>query len=182
MGAADRFKNASTDFGVDRVKPLPPIYREEKDDKGVTKPVFDRAGIYRVKVEKCIWVDPRKGPDLFIAEFTIVKSNNEKAPVGSRFAFKQNMELEAANTRVVEFMFAGSGVDRRKPDGLAIIKQLEDEGKIPEMLAETLEDPTDPACKNSLKDALLDVEVEERIAKNGFPYKHYSFYPVAEQK
>ncbi len=181
MSAAERFKNANANFGADRVKPLPPIYKEQTDN-GVTKQVFDRAGIYRVKVAKCIWVDPRKGPDLFISEFEVLKSNNEKVPVGSRQAFKQNMELDAANTRVVEFMFAASGIDRRDGEGLEIIKQAEKDEKIPAMLAETLDDPTDPACKNALKGALLDVEVEERIAKNGFPYKHYSFFPVKQEQ
>lgn len=182
MSAAERFKNANTNFGADRVKPLPPIYREEKDDKGVTKLVFERAAHYRVQVEKCVWIDPRKGPDLYISEFRILKSNNDKAQVGSRHSYKQNTELDAANTRMVEFMFAASGVDRREAEGLAIIKQAEAENLIPQMLAETLDDPTDPSCKNSLKGAIIDVEVEERISKDGFPYKHYSFFPVKQEQ
>lgn len=179
MGAADRFKKASTEFGVDRVKPLPFIFREEKDEQGAVKQIYEADGKYRVKILKCIWVSPRKGPDLFISEFEILQSNNPKAPVGSRFAFKQNMELDAANTRIVEFLFAAVGLDRRNPEHLVEIKKFDEDGKIPDMLAETLEDPKDPTCKNSLKDAFLDVEVTEGVSKEGFQYRKYSFFPVA---
>jgi len=179
MSARDRFKNANTNFGVDRLKALPAITQEKQDEKGTTQEVYAADANYRVKVLSCKWISPRKGDDMFIAEVEILKSNNPKAPVGAKFAYKENMGRDAANARLVDFMFAALGVDRRDAKQLAEIKKLEADGKIPDMLAESLDDSSDPACKNALKDCVLDVEVTQRISKEkGQPYRFYSFFAV----
>jgi hypothetical protein len=78
-------------------------------------------------------------------------------------------------------MFAAMGFDRRIADELAQIKELDSGGQIPDMLAETLEDPKDPKCKNKLAGQLLDVEVKQITTKGkGQPFNLHTFSPNAE--
>lgn len=183
MSAADRFKGANTKFS-DRGEYLIPIQREETVDvAGVktTKLVYDSPANYQLKIKRCIWKTaraPKKG-DFYIVEAEVVTSNNPRVPVGSTRTWMQSMDNDVGPTAVTDFMFAALGMDRRDKDGLVEIKKIDAEGKLPEMLASTLEDPTEPSCENSLRDALVNVEVKEITTKaKGQPFNLHTFFPA----
>lgn len=189
MGAIDRFKGANTKFS-ERGEYLIPIMREEKqkDEKsGVEKTVlvYDSPANYTLKIKRCIWktARPPKKDEWYLVEFEVVKSNNPRVPVGALRTWMQGMDNDAGPTAVTDFMFAALGFDRRNAQELAEIKKLDAEGAIPAMLAETLEDPTDPACKNALAGLLVDVEVKEIITKaKQQKFNLHSFFPNKDEK
>lgn len=189
MGAIDRFKGANTKFS-ERGEYLIPIMREEKqkDEKsGIEKTVlvYDSPANYTLKIKRCIWktARPPKKDEWYLVEFEVVKSNNPRVPVGALRTWMQGMDNDAGPTAVTDFMFAALGFDRRNAAELAEIKKLDVEGKIPAMLAETLEDPTDPACKNALAGFFVDVEVKEIITKgNQRAFNLHSFFPNKDEK
>lgn len=185
MGAADRFKGANTKFS-DRGEYLIPIQREEKSEVAgnvTTKLVYDSPANYRLKIKRVIWKTaraPKKG-EFYIVEAEVVTSNNPRVAVGSARTWMQAMDNDVGPTAATDFMFAALGMDRRDKDGLAQIKALDAAGKLPEMLASTLEDPTDPTCENSLRDCLVDVEVKEITTKGkGQPFNLHTFFPVKQ--
>lgn len=187
MGAADRFKGANTKFS-ERGEYLIPIQREEEVTNPVTKSVttklvYDSPANYRLKIKRCIWKSarPPKRGEYYIVEAEVLKSNNSRVQVGSVRTWMQAMDNDVGPTSATDFMFAAIGMDRRDAETLVEIKKLDVEGKLPDMLAETLEDAADPACKNSLKDAIVDVEVKEITTKGkGQPFNLHTFFPVKD--
>lgn len=188
MAAIDRFKGANTKFS-ERGEYLIPIMREEqvKDEKTgqvATKLVYDSPANYTLKIKRCIWktARPPKKDEWYLVEFEVVKSNNPRVPVGALRTWMQGMDNDAGPTAVTDFMFAALGYDRRNAQELAEIKRLDKEEKIPGMLAETLDDPTDPACQNALSDFLINVEVKEIITKEKKQkFNLHSFFPEEAQ-
>lgn len=182
MGAADRFKGANTKFS-ERGEYLLPLQREEKDDKGTTKLVYDSPANYRLKIKRCLWKSARapKRGEFYIVEAEVVKSNNPRVQVGSVRTWMQAMDNDVGPTSATDFMCAALGFDRRNAEDLVEIKKFDAAGELPNMLASTLEDPTDPACENSLKDAFVDVEVKEIITKaKQQAFNLHTFYAVKE--
>lgn len=194
MAAIDRFKGANTKFS-ERGEYLIPIMREEqvKDEKTgniSTKLVYDSPANFTLKIKRCLWktARPPKKDEWYLVEFEVVKSNNPRVQVGSLRTWMQGMDNDAGPTAVTDFMFAALGYDRRNAQELAEIKRLDKEvddngvTTIAKMLAETLDDPTDPACKNCLSDFLLNVEVKEIITKEKKQkFNLHSFFPEEAQ-
>jgi hypothetical protein len=179
MGAADRFKGANTKFS-ERGEYLVPIMKdvEVTDTLGAKKiaSVYDRPANFTLKIKRCIWKTSREKKDFFIAEFDVVASDNPKVPVGASRTWMQNMDGDVGESAVPAFMFACLGLDRRDAKDLAEIKKIEADQELPGMLAATLEDPTDTACENSLKDLFVDVEVKEiETKKNKTPFNAHTF-------
>lgn len=187
MGAADRFKGANTKFS-ERGEYLVPILREEKQKDEAsgqerTVLVYDRPANYRLKILRCKWktARPPKKDEWYLVEVEVVKSNNPRVEVGSLRTWMQGMDNDAGPTAVTDFMFAAIGKDRRNATELAEIKQLDKDGKIPDMLAETLDDPTDPACKNALEGCFVDVEVKEIVTKEKKQkFNLHTFFPAKD--
>lgn len=184
MGAIDRFKNANTKFS-ERGEYLTPITKEqtfEENGKQVTKEVYDRPAHYTLKVQRIQWKNarpPKKG-EFYIVEGEVTKSDNPKHPVGVKRTWMQAMDNDVGSTSATDFMVAALGYDRRNPDELAKIRKLEKDDRLPALLAETLDDPTDPSCKNAFHDFEVDVEVKEIITKgNQKPFNLHTFTPNA---
>lgn len=166
MSAIDKFKKANTNFS-ERGEYLYPIYREEKNEKGETIQVFDREANYRVQIRRCLYKvarPPKKG-EYYIAEFTVLESDNPKIPTGSRRTWMQSMDTDAGSTAVPAFVFACLGLDRGNAEDLAKIKKVEADDELASLIASTLEDPTDNACENALKEFEVNVVVREIITK-----------------
>lgn len=188
MGAIDRFKNANTKFS-ERGEYLLPIQREEKvidpvSKQETTKLVYDSPANYTLKIQRVIWKSarPPKRGEFYIVEGEVLKSSNPRVAVGSKRTWMQAMDNDVGPTSATDFMFAALGFDRRDAEQLAEIKKLDVSGKLPEMLAETLDDPTDPACKNALKDCIVDVEVKEIITKaKGQAFNLHTWFPAQPQ-
>ena len=185
--AADRFKGANTKFS-ERGEYLLPLQREEKvidpatgKETGTTKLVYDSPANYRLKIKRCLWKSARapKRGEYYIVEGEVVKSSNPRVQVGSVRTWMQAMDNDVGQTSATDFMCAALGFDRRDATDLVEIKKFDAAGKLPEMLASTLEDPTDPACENSLKELFVDVEVKEITTKvKQQPFNLHTFYPV----
>ena len=180
MSARDKFARANTKFS-ERGEYLIPNMREEKDDKGVTHLVYDSPANYRLKIQRCVWktARPPKRGEFYIVEAEVLQSNNPRVPVGVKRTWMQAMDNDTGPTAATDFMLAALGLDRRQQAVLEEIRKLEKEDKLPDMLAETLDDPTDPSCKNALKGLLVDVEVKEIITKEKQQkFNLHTFFPV----
>jgi hypothetical protein len=183
MSAADRFRKANTKFS-ERGEYLIPIEREDKvfDAAGKetgTKLVYDRPANYTLKILKCHYLVTREKDEFFILEGEVVKSDNPRVAVGLKRTWMQGMLNDVGPTAVTDFMFAAYGFDRRDSKTLAEIKKIDAEGKLPEMLAEILDDPTDPTCKNALAGKLVDVEVKEILTKvKKEKFNLHTFFPT----
>lgn len=188
MGAIDRFRNANTKFS-ERGEYLTPMTRDEKVIDPVTKlettkEVYDRPAHYRIKVQRIQWKQaraPKKG-EYYIVEGEVTKSDNPKHPVGVKRTWMQAMDNDVGPTAATDFVFAALGYDRRNPEELEEMKQLEKDGELPAILAETLDEPTDPACKNALAGLEVDVEVKQIVTKGKQqPFNLHTFSPTPEQ-
>ncbi len=168
MAAIDRFKGANTKFS-ERGEYLTPIQREEKQADGTYAP---RPG-------HLPGARPPKRGEYYIVEGEVVQSSNPRVAVGSVRTWMQSMDNDVGQTAVTAFMFAALGLDRRNSEDYAQMSKLESEGKLPEMLAETLvQDPTDPVCKNALAGAVVDVEVKEITTRGkGLPFNLHTWSP-----
>jgi hypothetical protein len=180
MAAIDRFRGANTKFS-ERGEYLAPIQREEKQEDGSTKLVYDSPAIFTLKISRCLWktARPPKRGEYYIVEGEVVRSSNPRVAEGSIRTWMQSMDNDAGQTAVTAFMFAALGLDRRNSEDYARMKEIEDAGKLPEMLAETLaKDPTDPLCKNALEGCVVDVEVKEITTKGkGLPFNLHTWSP-----
>lgn len=180
MAAIDRFKGANTKFS-ERGEYLTPIQREEKQADGTTKLVYDSPAIYTLSIKRCLWKSarPPKRGEYYIVEGEVVQSSNPRVAVGSVRTWMQSMDNDVGQTAVTAFMFAALGLDRRNSEDYAQMSKLESEGKLSEMLAETLvQDPTDPVCKNALAGAVVDVEVKEITTRGkGLPFNLHTWSP-----
>ena len=173
MGAASRFKGANTKFS-ERGEYLLPLQNEKGEATGPAN--------YQLEVRRCIWKDARDKSEFYIAEFEVKKSTNPKVPVGSVRTWMQKWN-DAGKTAAADFMFATIGMDRRNAAELAEIKKLDEDGKIPEMLAATLDDPNDKDCQNSLKGFLVDCEVTEIITREKKQkFNKHTFFPVKKEE
>lgn len=169
MSAKARFAKANTKFS-ERGEYLTPIMREEKTKneqtgQETTALVYDQPANYTLKIRRCTWKESRKKDNFYIVEAEVVKSSNPRVAVGQVRTWMQAMDNDVGPTAVTDFMFAALGFDRRQSDELAKIKELDASNAIQDMLAETLDDPSDAACKNSLKDHVVECEVKEIITK-----------------
>lgn len=172
MSAVDRFKGANTNFS-ERGERLTPCQKEELVDGKIVYHYLGPAD-YVLKVIKCQWKKARDNTEYYIADFEVVASTNPDVKPGARRNWMQPMTGKAAdiaNTRVTEFMLAALGMEKSDP----VVKQLEKEGKLPQMLAETLDDPTDPVCTNALKGNLLRANYKQEVSKEGKTYIRPSF-------
>lgn len=184
MGAAARFANANTKFS-ERLGFLLPIQKEveivKPDGSKETKLVYDCPANYEVKIRRCKYqtARPPKKDEWYIAEFEVLKSSNPRIAVGALRAWMQAMDNDAAGAATTDFMFAALGLDRRVASELAEIKKLDAEGVLPAMLADTLDDPTDPEnCHNALEGKIVCVEVQEIITKGkGQPFNRHTWTP-----
>lgn len=184
MSAAERFKQANAKFS-ERGEYLPPNQREEKQADGSTKLVYDSPANYTLKVRRCVWktARPPKRDEFYIVEAEVTKSSNPRVAVGSIRTWMQGMTNEAGPTAVTAFLVAALGYDRRDASDKAAIEGLDKGGKLPALLAQTLEDPTDSSCVNALKDFEVNVEVKEIITKgNQKPFNLHTFFPADDMK
>ncbi len=179
MGAADRFRKANTKFS-ERGEYLIPHQREEKDEKtGTTRLVYDRPANYTIRITKCHYLESREKDEFFIVDFEVVKSDNPRVGAGVKRTWMQGMLNDVGPTAVTAFMFAAYGFDRQDAKTAIEIKKLDEEGKLPGMLAEVLDDPTDPTCKNSLAGLEVEVEVKEiETKKEKKAFNLHTFFPV----
>lgn len=189
MGAIDRFKGANTKFS-ERGEYLTPIMRDETivdpvTKQATTKQVYDSPAHYTLKVQRIQWKNarpPKKG-EFYIVEGEVTKSDNPKVPVGVKRTWMQAMDNDAGPTAATDFVCAALGYDRRNPEELAAIRKLEKDDRLPALLAETLEDPTDPLCKNALRDFEIDVEVKEIITKEKKqPFNVHNWTPSKDMR
>lgn len=134
-------------------------------------------GQYVLKIKRNIVKHSRTNKDLWIAECTIVESNNPEHPVGADRNWVQDLSDPQVGFRSVKgFLYATMGLDTKNAEHKKLIDECEAEEeevvidgvkrtvkkdpRIVTMMNGAVEDPSDPACKNSLKDALVRVEVK----------------------
>lgn len=120
----------------------------------------------------------RKQRDFWIAEFEVIASNNPQHPVGSLRNWMQNISDPQVGFRAVKaYVFAALGLDHKEPEDKKVIES-EIEPSIDTVLAEALEDPKDPACKNALKGAVVKCEVTKiKTKEKNADFSLHAFSP-----
>lgn len=91
----------------------------------VSKVPFFKAGFLgELQIDKCIHMTTRKGDAAFIAEFTVLSTNDANAvAVGTKRSWYQSLKEETGHDAVILFLYAALGLDKAK-DGDKIAKDV----------------------------------------------------------
>ncbi len=136
-------------------------------------------GVYSLKVIRNKTIKSREGLDLWIAEWEVTASNNPAHPVGSQRNWSVNIsDADQGFKNIKAYVYAALGYTYSNPADKAEI-DANIEPKIDQVLASTLEDPTDPACTNSLAGEEFHAEVKGSKTKAGFDFMKHTFSPKA---
>lgn len=136
-------------------------------------------GLYELEIQRCIVTNSRENKSLFFAEVTVLESNNAQHPKGSKRSWCQNMGNDSAMPALTRFLLSALGVDHRSSEGKKAFEDIQE--KLPETMTEALEDPKDPACKNSLKGFKVACEVITK-PKKGDPKSSFSNHYFSPSK
>jgi hypothetical protein len=118
-------------------------------------------GNYRLSVDTLKMFEGRNAITWFCAEVTVLTSNTDLVPVGSRRAWLQDMTKEVSHSNVKGFF-------------LALMPDMPEDQYTGQVLMNLVDE------KNPAQGSTVQVGVEHRMSKNsGREYKHFSWMPSA---
>lgn len=156
------------------------IFKGLRDAKVFERGVFLSEGGYRLRVLKCLLKHTRKSGDAYIVEFEVVKSSNEKHPVGSKATWFQKMtDPDVAFGALKLFMYAMLGFEYPKDKDLLV---AEIDPKLEELMAETCVEIDGRKVREhgTLDGKLIDVTVALKDTTAGKKFSNHVWQTVRD--
>lgn len=140
-------------------------------------------GDYVVEIKKCTAFEARDKTNYFTSVYEVLETTNEKVPEGVERGWMQDLDKDAGPGALKGFVVAALGLDHTDSKDQIIIKELEDdEEKYNAVCVECIDDPSDPACKNSFRGVKLRINVTMTETKAGEPFTKHTFGPFKAPK
>lgn len=139
---------------------------------------FLEEGEYELEIKRCSWFESRKKEEFYVVEFKVLESTNARHAAGLDRNWMPKMNQDTSDANLKGFIIACLGIDRTDKTA---IEKVED--SLQDALAESLDDPTDPDCKNALKGIRVHASVKKTMTKpdaanpNGRPFNVHTFSP-----
>lgn len=159
------------------------LFKGMKDAPMFGRGVYMAEGVYEVEITN-IFVKPRfKGGNVFVTEFKILESNNEKHKPGTTGSWVPKIELPNTFGDVKSLMFAATGTDPKtvKAEDAALHAQASmlaraacgSESAKAELKQAGLDDPSIVGCR-------VRLECTQTKTKAGGDFTRYAWAPAEE--